>query len=99
MSVYGRVHSHAPPAVSSEGDKEDDDWDTDPSYVNDVSEKQQRWGSKLIQPDKSSVAEKAGTMDGLREQVISQDKKVSQEEYEKKKQLYGGERAATGSKD
>jgi len=24
----------------------DDDWDTDPDFVNDVSEKQQRWGNK-----------------------------------------------------
>ena len=27
---------------------DDDDWDTDPNFVNDVSEKQQRWGSKTI---------------------------------------------------
>jgi cortactin len=26
----------------------DDDWDTDPDFVNDVSEKQQRWGNKGV---------------------------------------------------
>jgi hypothetical protein len=25
-------------------DGSDDDWETDPDYVNDVSEQQQRWG-------------------------------------------------------
>lgn len=24
--------------------QDDDEWDTDPNYVNDVSEEQQRWG-------------------------------------------------------
>lgn len=28
---------------------EDDDWETDPDFVNDVSEQEQRWGSKTIQ--------------------------------------------------
>lgn len=27
---------------------EDDDWETDPDFVNDVSEQEQRWGSKTI---------------------------------------------------
>ena len=31
------------------GDGDDDDWDTDPDFVNDVSEKEQRWGSKSIE--------------------------------------------------
>lgn len=26
----------------------DDDWDTDPDFVNDVTEQEQRWGSKTI---------------------------------------------------
>lgn len=28
---------------------EDDDWETDPDFVNDVSEQEQRWGSKTIE--------------------------------------------------
>lgn len=30
----------------SEVDGGDDDWETDPDFVNDVSEEEQRWGSK-----------------------------------------------------
>lgn len=26
----------------------DDDWETDPDFVNDVSEEEQRWGSRTI---------------------------------------------------
>ena len=26
-----------------------DDWETDPDFVNDVSEKEQRWGAKTVQ--------------------------------------------------
>lgn len=26
----------------------DDDWDTDPDFINDVTEQEQRWGSKTI---------------------------------------------------
>ena len=26
------------------GNDDDDDWETDPDYVNDMSEEQQRWG-------------------------------------------------------
>lgn len=28
---------------------EDDDWETDPDFVNDVTEEQQRWGSATIE--------------------------------------------------
>lgn len=28
---------------------EDDDWETDPDFVNDVSEQEQRWGAKTIE--------------------------------------------------
>ncbi|XP_022701524.1 src substrate cortactin-like isoform X3 [Varroa jacobsoni] len=28
---------------------EDDDWETDPSFVNDVSEEEQRWGSRTVE--------------------------------------------------
>lgn len=27
---------------------DDDDWETDPDFVNDVTEEEQRWGSKTI---------------------------------------------------
>lgn len=28
---------------------EDDDWETDPDFINDVDEQEQRWGSKTIE--------------------------------------------------
>ena len=28
---------------------DDDDWDTDADFVNDVSEKEQRWGAKTVE--------------------------------------------------
>ena len=32
-----------------ENNNDPDDWDTDPDFVNNVSEKDQRWGSKAIE--------------------------------------------------
>lgn len=29
-------------------DNTDDDWETDPDFVNDVSEEEQRWGSRTV---------------------------------------------------
>ncbi len=28
---------------------DDDDWETDPDFVNDISEKESRWGSKSVE--------------------------------------------------
>ncbi|XP_044539339.1 src substrate protein p85-like [Gracilinanus agilis] len=33
----------------SQDDGGADDWETDPDFVNDVSEKEQRWGAKTVQ--------------------------------------------------
>ena len=35
--------------VSDVGGDDDDDWDTDADFVNDVSEKEQRWGAKTVE--------------------------------------------------
>merc|ERR1712137_713514 len=71
MSVYMRTEELAPATLSSTDVKsaaaevDEDDWDTDVDAINDVSEKEQRWGSKDIVPDREhfSVAQ-------LREDVI-----------------------------
>jgi hypothetical protein len=73
MSVYSRTHETGVPDAMKGDDSsipahlqqgEDDDWETDPDYVNDVSEKDQRWGSKeIIKPD---VQSHEGGMDGVR---------------------------------
>jgi len=53
-----RTEDLAPANVSTENEEEDD-WDTDVDAINDVSEKEQRWGSRDIVPDRTpfSVAE------------------------------------------
>lgn len=42
-ATAGRDIANAP---QPEGD---DDWETDPDFVNDVNEQEQRWGSKTIE--------------------------------------------------
>lgn len=51
---------------------EDDDWETDPDFVNDVSEQEQRWGSKTID---GSGRDGGGAidMDKLREETEKSD--------------------------
>lgn len=34
--------------VPQQSAAEDDDWETDPDFVNDVTEEEQRWGSKTV---------------------------------------------------
>ncbi len=29
-------------------DSADDDWETDPDFINDVTEEEQRWGSRTV---------------------------------------------------
>ncbi|XP_066561652.1 src substrate protein p85-like isoform X2 [Amia ocellicauda] len=69
--------------VSSDGD----DWDTDPDFVNDVSEQEQRWGAKTIE----------GSGRGEHFSVAELRSRVSQEhEVVKQKELEEGPRAAYG---
>ncbi|KAF2077750.1 hypothetical protein CYY_000937 [Polysphondylium violaceum] len=94
MSVYQKSVSHAPATLArNDTVAEDDDWETDPDYANDISEKDQRWGSKETQK------QELGNMDELRNKVVAQDDRAVKEEYEKKKMLYGGERAALSKRD
>ena len=37
------VGTNINPLINSQND-DDDDWDTDPNYVNNVTEEEQRWG-------------------------------------------------------
>ncbi|KAH8367591.1 hypothetical protein KR200_009686 [Drosophila serrata] len=65
----------------------DDDWETDPDFVNDVSEQEQRWGSKTI--DGSGRTAGAIDMDKLREETEKAD-------LDKKKQLLKEQNAGYG---
>ncbi|XP_024083601.1 src substrate cortactin isoform X2 [Cimex lectularius] len=69
----------------------DDDWETDPDFINDVTEQEQRWGSKTIH----GSGRTAGSIDmkKLREEVAASDaiqKKKQQEEGPKAAFGYGG---------
>ncbi|GCB76021.1 hypothetical protein scyTo_0019082 [Scyliorhinus torazame] len=35
--------------VKVEVEKDGDDWETDPDFVNDISEAEQRWGAKTVE--------------------------------------------------
>uniref|UniRef100_A0A023F7R2 Putative src substrate cortactin n=1 Tax=Triatoma infestans TaxID=30076 RepID=A0A023F7R2_TRIIF len=67
---------------------EDDDWETDPDFINDVSEEEQRWGSRTI--DGSGRTAGSIDMKKLREEVAASDA------IQKKKQLDEGPKAAFG---
>ena len=44
-----------------------DEWETDPDFVNDVSEQEQRWGAKTVEGSGHQASMK---LDKLREQVF-----------------------------
>nr|XP_045003488.1 hematopoietic lineage cell-specific protein [Jaculus jaculus] len=73
--------------VSVSVETQSDDWDTDPDFVNDISEKEQRWGAKTV----------AGS--GRTEHInIHQLRSKVSEEHDvlKKKELESGPKASHG---
>lgn len=66
----------------------DDDWETDPNFENDVSEQEQRWGSKTIEGSGRSAA--AIDMQQLREETERADKEKKQKDGPKSSHGYGG---------
>ncbi|XP_006038653.1 hematopoietic lineage cell-specific protein-like isoform X3 [Alligator sinensis] len=73
--------------VSVKVEAQGDDWDTDPDFVNDISEKEQRWGAKTI--------EGSGRTEHIN--IHQLRSKVSQEhEVLKKKELDTGPKASYG---
>ncbi|VIO94260.1 Src substrate cortactin, putative [Brugia malayi] len=67
-----------------------DDWDTDPDFINDVNEKESRWGAKTVE---GSGHLESVSLDQLRKDVIKSDglikaKKAS--EMPKASEGYGG---------
>ena len=49
---------------------QDDEWDSDPNFVNDVSEKDQRWGKQKTIEDEKPQADSVN-MTEFRQKVIS----------------------------
>ncbi|KFO77994.1 Hematopoietic lineage cell-specific protein [Cuculus canorus] len=73
--------------VSVKVEAQGDDWDTDPDFVNDISEKEQRWGAKTI--------EGSGRAEHIN--IHQLRSKVSEEhEVIKKKELETGPKASYG---
>ncbi|NWY66907.1 HCLS1 protein, partial [Erithacus rubecula] len=73
--------------VSVKVEPQGDDWDTDPDFVNDISEREQRWGAKTIEGSGH-----AGHID-----IHQLRNKVSEEhEVIKKKELETGPKASYG---
>ncbi|OQV13651.1 Src substrate protein p85 [Hypsibius exemplaris] len=66
--------------------KTDDDWDTDPDYVNNVSEKDQRWGAKHIA---GSGHQASVDLKKLREEVRSDDTSIKKKLADDQNTGYG----------
>lgn len=74
---------------------DNDDWDTDPDYVNSVSEKDQRWV-----PPPSAKEEPRSLVDlsQLRQQVVSQNEMQSKQQWESQNGKNVKESYGVGSK-
>ncbi|XP_006815273.1 hematopoietic lineage cell-specific protein-like [Saccoglossus kowalevskii] len=69
---------------------DDDDWETDPDFVNDVTEQEQRWGAKTVE---GSGRQGSINIGNLRDQVKTDDAQKKHAEYEagpKASHGYGG---------
>ncbi|XP_032894431.1 src substrate cortactin [Amblyraja radiata] len=63
--------------ISVSAPDDGDDWDTDPDFVNDLSEKEQRWGAKTVQ---GSGHQAHINLQELRENVSQEHKSLKQKE-------------------
>ncbi|XP_071618237.1 src substrate cortactin isoform X4 [Heliangelus exortis] len=76
--------------ISVNQDDGADDWETDPDFVNDVSEKEQRWGAKTV---KGSGHQEHINIHQLRENVFQEHQNLKEKELEtgpKASHGYGG---------
>ncbi|EJD74912.1 SRC8 protein [Loa loa] len=67
-----------------------DDWDTDPDFINDVNEKESRWGAKTVD---GSGHQESVSLDQLRKEVIESDNLIRAKkaaEMPKASEGYGG---------
>jgi len=78
-STAGHIIGNSNPLskkIIQENSNDPDEWDTDPDFVNTVTEKEQRWGSKTIQG--------SGRIDSVDIQKLRDE--VKQDETKKKKE-------------
>ncbi|KAI8120801.1 Src substrate cortactin [Lucilia cuprina] len=73
--------------IQNTADSNDDDWETDPDFVNDVSEQEQRWGAKTIEG--SGRTGGAIDMDKLRSETEKADQDKKRKEIEEINPGYG----------
>ncbi|XP_055587479.1 src substrate cortactin isoform X2 [Uranotaenia lowii] len=66
----------------------DDDWETDPDFVNDVNEQEQRWGSKTVEGSGRSAG--AIDMQQLRQETEKADQDKKLKDGPKSSHGYGG---------
>ncbi|CAG0887516.1 unnamed protein product [Cyprideis torosa] len=76
----------APPPANND----DDEWETDPDFVNDVTEEEQRWGSKTVEGSGRNLG--AINMSELRDELEKEDqeRRTAQLEPVKSQLGYGG---------
>jgi hypothetical protein len=60
--------------------QEDDDWETDPNFVNDCSEKDQRWGQQKTNTDDQPKT--ALDLSQLRQQVVQHSEVAAKKNWE-----------------
>ncbi|KNC50947.1 cortactin isoform F [Thecamonas trahens ATCC 50062] len=103
MSVYIRdtkhEHGKATKGFTLDSDGSDDDWETDPDYVNDISEKDQRWGSKATGLMRGAV-EDVKDIHALREKAKAQDTVAAEADYVQRGKFsrgYGGDNGVEGA--
>uniref|UniRef100_A0A1I8ALW0 SH3 domain-containing protein n=1 Tax=Steinernema glaseri TaxID=37863 RepID=A0A1I8ALW0_9BILA len=70
--------------------QDDDDWETDPDFVNDISEKESRWGAKTVD---GSGHQESLNMNDFRKDVLQSHAQITAkkiEEQPKASEGYGG---------
>lgn len=69
-----------PKAATDKKTEEDDDWDTDPDFVNNVSEKDQRWGIHKQNPGQRPQTDV--DLHQLRQNVVEANSSLSKQNWE-----------------
>ncbi|CAD6192530.1 unnamed protein product [Caenorhabditis auriculariae] len=75
MSMW-RASVGVKPPIPAKPQVDDDDWETDPDFVNDITEKESRWGAKTVE---GSGHQAHVSLDELRKEAL----KSTQEQKEK----------------
>ncbi|KAL6741091.1 hypothetical protein Aduo_014381 [Ancylostoma duodenale] len=88
MSMWRATIGAKPPIAPKP--TEDDEWETDPDFVNDISEKASRWGAKTVE---GSGHQEHFSVEKLRQEALAADKVLQEkklEEMPKASEGYGG---------